>query len=398
MSFVAVFLANAVIFQSAGQLASVELDTLAARASIKSGRIDLRYIAKSDLQRPVSDRIELYFTDTCRFMKVINEGERALYPSNTEPKTTRFIITPTLFMTHSRENFSTGRGRIAAYVDHLKSFEALKNRPGNTIDESSNIEHKFLFDPRIIGFTPISLGHFQSRALHSYVCGPRQTSSDPENVVLDGLDVAKIQYTSSRGSVIELWISVDRGNSPIRLQATEPKEPDGTYVVSTMEAELAEFPDGTRTCWFPKRIKQTRKQITDQSEEILDVEEISIIEAEFNVQIDEKQFSLSALDLPDDTLIIHRPDAFVGTEEKEYLANNSSEEVVTTPFTKWKETSETQLTKSDVESRKRSLPGKAATAIEPGGSRIWNLIWLNLLAVGIFLVWSGIRSRKQSSK
>lgn len=182
-----------------------------------------------------------------------------------------------------------------------------------------------------------------------------------------------------------MWICEQQGNNPVKLKVTGSEDRDGTRMASVMEAELAEFPDPTiGVRWFPRRISQSRILIsTGKDDELLDTEELTVVEAEFNIPIDKKQFTLAALEMPEETLIIHRPDAFAEREDKDYLAGIASVGTAERPFTKWKENEEADLTAVDVEARKiKQLPRHEAES----SSRFRFILWVNLFLVsGLFL-------------
>lgn len=179
------------LLQAEHDPSSVELAVLASRSEIKSGKILLKYTFTGAMEKDVSDSIELQFDGTDRFMKVVNNGARELYPAGVEPKTSRYVLTPDLFMTHARENFPSQR-RLAAYVDHLKAFEALRNRLGRGADDALVLEHRIVFDPRMIGCLPSSVGLFYMMALDSYIGAPGVRSGPPMVTMLKDLSVKQL--------------------------------------------------------------------------------------------------------------------------------------------------------------------------------------------------------------
>jgi hypothetical protein len=119
-------------------------------------------------------------------------------------------------------------------------------------------------------------------------------------------------------------------------------------------------------------------------------EEVTVTAAVFNKPIDASRFTLAALELPENTLIIHRPLAFA--EEKDLAAIESAGRSVPndSPFTKWSANSESSLSKEDIEARRKKIP--LATRAAPTHP-VAAFVWFNLIGVGGAFVWYGISQR-----
>lgn len=363
----------------------VELAVIASREGIKSGRISLKYRHVGALGRMVTTGMELEFDGTKRFMKVVDEGGPELYPPSFMRKTTRHVLTATEYMTHSQENEPTGT-RIAAFVDDLRAIEAYMGGPDGGA-QVVNIEHRTPFDPRILGCIPDSLGTTWLAELDSYLGAPRVNAVSSMLSKYQGKEVTYVDFLSPLGSEVEMWIDTERDYSPVKMQVLFPLEADQTRIVDMMEAELAQFANGTDQRWFPNRIVQKRILRSGDADRTLETEEIEVISADFNIPIPEDRFTLSALELPEDTLIVHRPESNRAQGSKLLASQEKVSPVVAPSITKWDGQAEAKLTPADIEARQRKFPlpqGRSPTAAKM-------LLWINLIILGGTLFYFGIK-------
>lgn len=375
-----VSLLQVVLLQSNVAPDPLEVEVLRSRSEIKSGKLKMTCTFLGAMDKTVSNTIEIQFDESNRFMKTMNEGARDLYPLQAEPRTTRSILTPAVFMTHAMENFP-GSGRLAAFVDHLKSFEALKGQATDNELEPLNLEHRAVFDPRMIGCIPSSLGLYYRASLDSYIGAPRVGTTRSSACQRNGVNLVQIEYATDLAATVAMWISEEKGNNPVRIQVTSAEDDMRSRIITSMEAELSEWVDGTKgSRWFPKHIRHSRElRSLDGVNQLLETEDLLITDAQFNIPIQKEQFTLAALELPNDTLIIHRPDAFAGLDAKQI----PSAEKVEKPFKKWTGHQEVELTPQDAESRKaRSASGDGPASSK--GSSVRRFVWFNVLLISGF--------------
>ncbi|MEI8379511.1 MAG: hypothetical protein WCJ09_05250 [Planctomycetota bacterium] len=174
----------------------------------------------------------------------------------------------------------------------------------------------------------------------------------------------------------------------MRIDIKAPPDPDGSQLIDSMQAQLEEFDDaddkedGRR--WFPRKIVQSRTEVVGASKNVLEREQITVVTASFNQPIDETQFTLSALELPEKTLINHRPAHGIRPEDLNALTAAGQTVPADSPLTKWSENNEASLTEEDMAARRKHVALVDKPARNPWRKR---LLWINLIVLGVGLLW-----------
>lgn len=353
----------------------VERAALEARRQVVSGHLEFRYFHKSGSGKPVTTLFDCEFDGDRRFVKIVDEGDAELYPHSVTPKTTRYVKTPTTFMMHARENLEGGR-RFAAFIDDLEQIELLKEQSPNLYGDVA-VEHEMVFDPRLIGFLPDSIDYFLNKSLDSFVCGPRQSPATVEVTSVRDHPASHVSLLRPHGGQFQLWIDEKRGFVPVRMQFTTRS--NGQTLDQVMEADLKQLPDADGLRWFPERMVYTLTEHTDSKSRIVEREEIQVITAKFNSRIDDSRFQLSALELPDKALIVHRPDP------------RESDGKPRPRIQKWDGEKALDLTPEDIEARRRSTAGLIDTQSPRPEWTLKRIIAWNIVGIGLFMTTVGIR-------
>jgi len=326
---------------------AVEVAALKARQEIRSGHLTLEHFHLSGSGIPVSTLYDFSFYDESRFLKRVDQGPRECYPPSVVPNTTRTIKTPEWRMSHRVDNGFQGR-RFAATVTERAWVEAME-REHPELREHVDLENEMVFDPRLIGMVPFSIGRFYKKSLNSYLCGPRTGEATVQKSVLRGEQRTRVTVTRPSGARFDAWIDESRDFVPVRMERTTIEE-DGTTLTEVMDADLNLVKEGPHSRWFPSHLRFELRSRAGQVTQIMEREEILVLNAEFNIhdQCVFRQFRLEALELPEDTLIVDHSRAAAATTDPAVLRSGEA------TLRKWHEGSAVPLTQEDIELRRGS--------------------------------------------
>lgn len=357
-----------------------EIAALDARREIQSGHMLLEYFHLSGSGVPTSTIFEFYFDGDRHFLKKVDQGLQEAYPASVVPSTTRTIKTPEAIMSHRVDNNFQGR-RFAAFVDDRARIEAVVQKQPE-LREHLELESELVFDPRLIGMAPFSIGRFYKKRLDSYLCGPRMGEPKVQHVAVQSQTLAHLTIDRSSDERFEAWIDETRGFVPVRMKLTTGNSEDEVIQIETMEADVEQFRDGLGVRWFPSHLSFTLQSRAGDVTTVLECEEILVLSAEFNFPVPEHRFTLKALDLPENTLIIHRPDPILNGQRP-------AEPPFTGPrLQKWHESKATPLTPEDYKLRRLASSSASDNGSVPGGGQLTagRLVFWNLVGLGTGLI------------
>ena len=165
-----------------------------------------------------------------------------------------------------------------------------------SLKEKKLSERRKVTDPRLLGTAPASERNLVHSRLTLYISRGDRTHVNVKREKFKEYDCWVISYETSRGGKIRVWSGIDYGNAPVKIETKN--DVAGVRIYQYVESHLFFVPGGK--LWFPKTCLWRRYE----NDILVAEEDLKVFEAQFNIDVDPRVFTLEALDLPKDTKVM----------------------------------------------------------------------------------------------
>lgn len=169
--------------------------------------------------------------------------------------------------------------------------------------QSDPIEAKIVMHPWRFGLIPENFGiqyDVDIKDLGKFIAAPRQADVTIDEDRELGFQCWRVSYRDDEGRTVTTWFDRSRGMNVCKVAKSGDCK-YGTFV-SSATSKLKHYP--TAGIWYPDEIYY--RSVVDGDEMDGSFEKLVVRRAEFNVEIDPKQFTAKALEAPPETLIVSR--------------------------------------------------------------------------------------------
>ncbi len=279
----ALFALNLLVPTNVTAPSPVERNLLAARESLSSGKVVLT-TRRTDPRYPDATAIERRYRATfsgenVQVSEYLSHLDR---PEMNGKKGVEF------------RNISRADGQFLAYVEGKMP----DGRPlaAKTVERPYSREQS-LVDPRLVGFAIAPFSHLNGKPLNYIIGNKDRLRTDTRLETVDGSELTVVDYTLSSGSIVRLWVNDDRQPFLVRGEITF----DGGRCKDRLVVKNREWPGSAVV--FPESVVFDRycdgKHVSHET--------IKVESAEFNQQVDEREFTVDGLNLPVGTPVISVP-------------------------------------------------------------------------------------------
>ena len=343
----------------------VEDKVIESRKILNSGHLVLLVTQEST---KLVSRIEFAFDGPLQRMDIIDPPGSFHVPGSSlksdYSQVRKHILTLDEFITHTSEERRNSEKFVASIVDLKKA----KEQTENALNGNSYMSYQSMIDPRVIGAVPYGFGKWWIAHYESLFRLPNRTDINVVTESVDSTQMLKETFKCPSGALFSMWVDPESGFNPVRMTLESNVGKKNQYI-DEMLAELSKYPSGSDDVWFPSKVQTHRihngKKLSSFT--------INIESAKFNVPIPPETFTLAGMDLPVGTIVDQ------GRSTKEPSSKIGR-------YGKWDGSKISSLTKDDFNLHKKKKPPENLKRFEGNNSRIFLIIALNLLVIGIFLI------------
>ncbi len=270
--FLVAITCNPYLFAQPSLVTDTEERALEARLQIKSGRVRMRLHEQIPPQKTeLWHEFNIVFRDGhVRFEQQTSNS--ADISSDQDRREIKIILTP-------NEYFS-----FIPQGEHRQSTSAIQHGPASL---AGPYEH-LVFDLRTIGIVPQPWDLLCRSQMINFLCREDRLESSESEHEIDGLPAKAIKYTRSDRQTVTYVVMPSKAHSIVRVEFFGMLK-DGSSMKQVIESRVREW--GEQRIWFPETVQFYRFRDDD----VRIREDWDVIDAEFNIDIHDSEFSLEAL-------------------------------------------------------------------------------------------------------
>lgn len=271
----------------AGGGLALEQAAIAARQAIRSGLLEVR--VEDEKMHPPEARVETFrfaFDGENIRLDTIHENAAAIL------STARDAPPDAIAPFGTRSLVLRGDTVIMHQSGTLPNGKRLSPTMGSR--QELGVYYDQIVEPRLMGLVPMEPLFRVNDDLPKMLGNPDRGQRTLEKVSYEGREVMKSHYVRSDGATFDNYIDPAMNNALLRADGTK-KTGDQVFLVRVV-SHYEDFGG----VWFPREIAYETGVINDQGEiiDLISRQRLTVTNAQFNMEIDPKEFTLATMDVP----------------------------------------------------------------------------------------------------